>query len=244
MRKPKPTKIVGYLRTSTDDQLLGMDVQKERLDQVAKDRQCPIVRTFLEHESGGDRSRPELDKAIRHARRINAFLVVAKLDRLARDQEFLMGLVNKGLPIIFGDMPDVDFTSTAAGRLNVQILAAFAEFELRCISDRTRSALAILKKNGVKLGKPENLTQDGRERGAKQSAKKSREQAIDDQADIASIAVQMRSQGASLARIAAHLNSEGYPTRHGSEGNGAMGKGGWRPVQVKRILDRLKPSPG
>jgi DNA invertase Pin-like site-specific DNA recombinase len=240
MRKPKPTKIVGYLRTSTDDQLLGIDVQKERLEEVARDRACPIVRTFIEHESGGDRSRPELDKAIRYARRIKAYLVVAKLDRLARDQEFLMGLVNKGLPLIFGDLPDVDFTSTAAGRLNVQILAAFAEFEVRCIRDRTRAALGILKKNGVKLGRPENLTEEGRRRGIQESARRRRQQAVDDQSDIAEVATQMRAEGASLARIAAHLNEEGYPTRDGSEGTGEKGEGGWRPVQVKRILDRLK----
>jgi DNA invertase Pin-like site-specific DNA recombinase len=243
MRKPRPTKIVGYLRTSTEDQLLGIDAQDSRLREIAQAKECTVDSTFTEHESGGLDARPELDKAFRRARRKQAYLCVAKLDRLARDQAFLLRLVDSGLPIIFGDMPDVDFT-TAVGRANLQMLAMFAEFELRCISDRTKAALAILKKKGVKLGKPENLTQEGRIRGARKSARKRRAQAIDDQSDIASIAVAMQAEGASLGRIAAHLNDEGYPTRHGSEFDPDTGSGGWRPVQVKRILDRLKPSGG
>jgi DNA invertase Pin-like site-specific DNA recombinase len=243
MRKPKPTKIVGYLRTSTDDQLLGLEAQDARLQGLAETTGCLIAKVFTEHESGANPERPELDKAIRHARRLKAYLVVAKLDRLSRDQQFLMKLAGGDVPLIFGDMPDVDFT-TAAGRLHLQVLSSFAEFERNRIRERTREALRILKARGVKLGNPRNLTPQARRRGIEETARRRVQRAIDDQADIASIATQMRSQGASLARIATHLNDEGFPTRDGSEGTGEKGEGGWRPVQVKRILDRLKPAGG
>jgi DNA invertase Pin-like site-specific DNA recombinase len=243
MRKPKPTKIVGYLRTSTDDQLLGIDAQDSRLRKLAEEYHCGIAKVFTEHESGANVNRVELDRAIRHARRLRAYLVVAKLDRLSRDQQFLMKLVDGNVPIIFGDMPGLDCT-TSEGRLHLQVLSSFAEFERNRIRDRTREALRILKQNGVKLGKPENLTHQARLKGVAVSARRRRQEAIDDQSDIAEIASRMRREGASLGQIAAHLNSEGFPTRHGSEGTGQPGQGGWRPIQVKRILDRLQPGGG
>jgi DNA invertase Pin-like site-specific DNA recombinase len=243
MRKPKPTKIVGYLRTSTDDQLLGIDAQDSRLRKLAEEYQCDIAKVFTEHESGANIKRVELDRAIRHARRLRAYLVVAKLDRLSRDQQFLMKLVDGNVPIIFGDMPGLDCT-TSEGRLHLQVLSSFAEFERNRIRDRTREALRILKSQGKTLGKPENLTHEGRKRGARKSAEGRREQAIADQSDIAEIAVPMRAAGASLGQIAAYLNAERFPTRDGSEFDPKTGKGGWQPVQVKRILDRLQPGGG
>ena len=66
--KPHPTKIVGYLRTSTEDQLLGMDAQQDRFRDIAARRRCDIEQVFIEHESGGNNDRPELDRAIRLAR--------------------------------------------------------------------------------------------------------------------------------------------------------------------------------
>lgn len=67
MAKPKPDKIVGYRRTSTDDQLLGIEAQDRRLDEIAREKACDVVRTFTEHESGGNAERPELAKALAHA---------------------------------------------------------------------------------------------------------------------------------------------------------------------------------
>ena len=121
MPKHEPTKIVGYLRTSTDDQLLGIDAQESASADRRRQR-CDIAMVFVEHESGGDPERLELDKAIRHARRLKAYLVVAKLDRLARDQHFFMRLVDGNVPIIFGDLADVDFT-TPEGRMISRSLA-------------------------------------------------------------------------------------------------------------------------
>jgi DNA invertase Pin-like site-specific DNA recombinase len=78
-------RIVGYLRTSTDDQRLGIEAQRATLDRLAAERGCEVVRIFVEHESGGDNTRRELDKAVEHVRRVKASELVAKLDRLARN---------------------------------------------------------------------------------------------------------------------------------------------------------------
>jgi DNA invertase Pin-like site-specific DNA recombinase len=230
--RPRRTKIIGYYRTSTDDQRLGIEAQQATLARIAAERGCEIVRTFVEHESGGDNTRVELDKAMRHARRIAATLVVAKLDRLSRDSNFLMKLYDGDVPLIFGDLPEID--GSAASRFMVQVMANMAEFERRRIGERTKEALAELKKKGVKLGTPANLTQEARLKGAKASARKRVARAIDEQSDIAEVAVKLRADGQSLRQIAAHLNEEGYVSRKGAS---------WAPTQVWRILKRLPKSP-
>jgi DNA invertase Pin-like site-specific DNA recombinase len=219
--------IVGYLRTSTDDQLLGIDAQRETLERIASERGCEIVRTFVEHESGGDNERVELVKAMGHARRVGAILVVAKLDRLSRDATFLMGLYDGNVPIIFGDLPEID--GSAASRFMIQMMASMAEFERRRTGERTKAALAVLKARGVKLGTPENLTQETRIRGARKAAIKRTAKALEEMSDVTPIVTRMRSEGKGLQDIADHLNDEGYVTRMGST---------WSATQVMRILNR------
>jgi DNA invertase Pin-like site-specific DNA recombinase len=222
------SKIVGYYRTSTVDQRLGMDAQIATLKRISEERGCEIVRTFLEHESGGDNARVELDKALRHARRINALLVVAKLDRLARDSTFLMKLYDGDVPIVFGDLPEVD--GSAASRFMVQMMANVAEFERRRISERTREALRALKAQGRTLGTPANLTDEARLRGSKSAAVKRIARAIEDQSDIAEVALKLRAEGSSLRQIANHLNAEGYVSRRGCE---------WEDTLVRRVIRRV-----
>jgi len=225
--KTRRCKLVPYRRTSTDDQRLGIEAQDATINRIAAERGCEVVRVFTEHESGGDNDRPELDKAIRHARRVGAALLVAKLDRLARDSGFLMKLFDGDVPIIFGDLPEID--GSAASRLMVQMMANIAEFERRRIGERTSEALQALKEQGKQLGTPANLTDADRIKGAAVSAEKSRARAIDEMADVTPIASQMRSQGLSLQAIADHLNAEGYVTRKGAA---------WSATQVMRILNR------
>jgi DNA invertase Pin-like site-specific DNA recombinase len=229
--KVKPAKIVAYRRTSTDDQLLGIDAQDARLRAIAQEKGCEICRVFTEHESGGHNERPELARALRHAKRVGAYLVVAKLDRLARDSTFLMSLYDGDVPVIFGDLPEVD--GSAASRLMVQMMANIAEFERRRIGERTKEALSVLKARGVKLGTPANLTTDARAKGARNAARARTELAKREMRDIADIASRMRADGATLGAIARHLNDQGELTREGKV---------WRRMQVKRILDRLKPA--
>jgi DNA invertase Pin-like site-specific DNA recombinase len=227
--KARHTKIVAYLRTSTDDQRLGIDAQQITLDRISRDREADIVRTYIEHESGGNCARPELDKAIRHARRIGAVVVVAKLDRLARDSRFLMQLYDGNVPMVFGDLPEID--GSAASRLMVQMMANIAEFERRRIGERTREALAALKAQGRVLGTPGNLTQQARVKGARLAATNRVARAVEEMADVAAVIAPMRAEGRSLRQIAAHLNEEGYVTRKGAA---------WTPTQVLRIARRSK----
>lgn len=235
MATHKPTKIVGYLRTSTDDQLLGIDAQRDRVDQLGRELRCDIAQTFTEHESGGRNDRPELDRALRLARRLRAYLVVAKLDRLSRDQQFIMRLIDGNVPIIFGDLPDID-ASTPEGRMMLVMMSGFAEFERRRIASRTREALRILKARGVALGatnpKCRNLTPEARAKGSAEAARRRTAQAVDEQSDIAELAAGRRAEGKSLRAIAAELNDQGYPTREGAK---------WTATQVLRVLRRTPP---
>lgn len=247
MGKRRPTSIVGYLRTSTEDQLLGIEAQRRRVQDLASEYNCLIDHIYEEHESGGDNGRPELDRAIRHARRLRAFLVVAKLDRLTRDQVFLGRLVDGNVPIIFGDLPDIDFT-TPEGRMMLQVFGTFAEFERRRIGARTREALHILKARGVRLGasnpRCRNLGPEARARGVAAAARNRTARAVEEQSDVAAIAAEKRAEGLSLRKIAAHLNEEGYPTRDGcraaTDPETGKPRGGWSAAQVKRVLDRAR----
>jgi DNA invertase Pin-like site-specific DNA recombinase len=218
---------VGYRRTSTDDQLLGIDAQDETLNRIAAQRGAGYARVFTEHESGGNNERAELNRAIHHARRIGGILVVAKLDRLARDAEFLIHLHNSNVPIIFGDLPEVD--GTPSGRMMVQMMAVFAEFERRRIGERTKEALAVLKAQGRRLGTPGNLKPEHRAKGRAVAIQRKIARAIAETTDVTPIAVEMRRRGCTLQQIADRLNLDGYVTRQGAR---------WTTTPVLRVLRR------
>ena len=232
MRSPtQPDKLVAYRRTSTNDQRLGIDAQDATLRRIAAEKGCPVVKEFTEHESGGNNDRPELDKAIRFARRVGATVVVAKLDRLSRDSQFLLKLYGGDVPLIFGDLPEVD--GSAASRLIVQMMANIAEFERRRIGERTKEALAELKASGVRLGTPTNLKPEHRIKGAKAASAARTRAAVEQMSDVAELAMPLRRDGYSFAKIARYLNDQEYPTRKGRR---------WTGKQVKRVLDRLHPA--
>jgi DNA invertase Pin-like site-specific DNA recombinase len=220
-------KSVIYRRTSTEEQVLSIDAQDETGARLAAQRGWKVARTYTEHESGGNNDRPELAKALAHARRIGAVLIVAKLDRLARDQRFLMALYDGNVPLVFGDLPEVD--GTPAGRLIVQIMASVAEFERRRMGERMKDWHRVRKAKGLRSGTPRNLVQEHRIKGAKCAAAERAKRAVDEMADVIMVAAELRTAGRSLREIARALNVEGYVTRRGKS---------WTHPLVLRLLGR------
>jgi DNA invertase Pin-like site-specific DNA recombinase len=117
---------------------LGLDGQAIAVEAYSKQIGKPIVARYTEVESGKRADRPELARALAHARRNKATLCVAKLDRLARNVEFLARVMNSAVDFVACDNP-------AANRLTLHILAAVAEAEAKSISERTKTALAAAK---------------------------------------------------------------------------------------------------
>ncbi|MFC7553473.1 recombinase family protein [Pseudoroseomonas wenyumeiae] len=139
---------VAYLRVSTDKQGrsgLGLEAQQAAIDVFLSPNDRLLSPPFIEVESGRKVGRPQLHAALALCRKRRATLLVAKLDRLARDAHFLLGLQKAGVDFVAADMP-------SANRLTVGIMALVAEEEARAISARTKAALAAAKARGMKLG--------------------------------------------------------------------------------------------
>src|SRR3989304_9835115 len=138
-------KIVAYVRLSKKKQLTSFDVQRETIEQFARLHNGTIIASYREVESGRKRNRPQLLKALEHAKYSGAKLVVAKLDRLARDVNFMSNLMEAGVEFAICDFPE-------ATPLLIHLLAAIAEYEAKLIRDRTREALKQKRRDGVLLG--------------------------------------------------------------------------------------------
>lgn len=143
-------KIISYIRVSTQKQGLsglGMEAQEEAVKQYIKATGAKLVAEFVEVESGRktDKERPELARALEACKKNKAVLVVAKLDRLARNVFFISGLMEAKVKFLALDMPQ-------ANELTLHVMAAFAEHEAKRISERTKAALAVAKNRGVALG--------------------------------------------------------------------------------------------
>jgi len=203
--------IVAYYRVSTRKQGesgLGLEAQPSCVGDYARYGQHDIITTFQEIETGKRADRPELAKAIAHAKRSKATLVIAKLDRLARNAHFRSSLMESRVEFVCCDNPH-------ANRLTLHILAAVAEDEATRISERTKAALAAYKARGGKLGTPANLTPEAGRRGAA---------ATSAQAQTAYAALlpelrQWRAAGLCFREIAAMLNGGGHTTRTGAPWN-------------------------
>jgi len=220
-------RFIAYFRVSTARQGrsgLGLDAQRDAVETYLKSERGDLIETFVEVESGSKDDRPNLEAALAMCRVHNATLIIAKLDRLARNVEFIARLMNSRVEFIATDMPE-------ANRLTVHIMAAMAEHEREMISIRTKAALAQAKVRGVKLGGDRGNIHLHAKSGAAKSAAIRSATANDRALDLLPLVKDAVGSGAtSLSRIAETLDKRGVSTPRG---------GKWSRTQVKSLLDRL-----
>jgi DNA invertase Pin-like site-specific DNA recombinase len=212
-------KLVAYYRVSTQKQGrsgLGLEGQQAAVAAHVKATGGKIIASFQEIETGKRYDRPELARAIAACRRHRATLVIAKLDRLARNVHFVSGLMEAKVPFVCCDNP-------TATPLTIHILAAVAEDEAKRISERTKAALAAAKARGVALGNPANLKRAARRQGTAANIEAAQEHA----AKALPLARKLRQAGESLTAIAEKLTDSGILTRCGKA---------WSATAVMRLL--------
>lgn len=217
------SRFVSYARVSTAQQGrsgLGLEAQRAAVASYVAGR-GELLREFLEVETGKgadalDR-RPELRAALVMCRKDRAVLLIAKLDRLARNVHFVTGLIESGVDFIAVDMPN-------ANKVMIQMHAVMSEYERDQISARTRAALQAAKARGIVLGAagPANLRRNIKER----------------QDNAAAFAERLRPlltsmSGLSQREKAVRLNAMGVTTPRGGQ---------WQQGQVSRLEARLDPT--
>ena len=213
-------KWVSYLRVSTDKQGatgLGIEAQRKAVLDFLNGGSWQLAAEFVEVESGKNSDRPQLACALATCKRLKARLVIARLDRLARNVHFISGLMERKIDFVACDMPN-------ATPMMLHIYAAVAEQEAKNISERTRVALAAARGRGVKLGGP-NLDRD-RTKGHEQN----RANAAKFAANVLPIVQQIRAAGVVSTRgIAKALNDRGVRTARGTT---------WHNSTVRDLLKR------
>lgn len=243
-------KFVSYIRVSTQKQGssgLGLAAQREAINNYLNGGNWKLVKELVEVESGKNSDRPKLADALSLCRLHRATLLVAKLDRLARNVAFISALMEAGVKFVAVDLP-------MANELTVHVMASMAQYEAKAISERTRLALDAAKKRGVKkdgtplvlggLIKPNGDVRMSRERWDRIAAKGRVEgtqarsaNASKWAADVLPVIEDIRKEykqdeddqdaEPSLRYLANALNERGIETRRG---------GLWSAVQVQRIL--------
>lgn len=221
---PRTPKYIAYYRVSTKRQGLsglGLDAQRESVAAYMAGK-GKLVAEFVEVEHGTRKGnhRPQLAAALAQCRVHNATLLIAKLDRLARNVAFTSNLMESSVDFVACDFPQ-------ANRLTIHILASVAEHEAEMISTRTRLALQAAKRKGVALGGDRGNCGSIYRKGNKASAKVRGERAAARAADLLPVIDAIKAAGAvSLRQIAEGLNHRGIPTARGGE---------WSAVQVSRL---------
>jgi DNA invertase Pin-like site-specific DNA recombinase len=239
MAKEHSGGFVAYYRVSTNRRSgLGRDAQVAAVRAYLNGGDWHLVGEFEEIESERRNPRPELDRALKLARRHRVPLVVAKVDRLTRSAAFLQRLLESDVEILLCDLPKIEGPT---GRTLLRQMVTVAKLEGEMISARTKSALAAFRERESK--KPEGqrrrlggrrrtqLTDDARASGGKLLA----ERALQRAADMADTIKAVQAAGmTTLQGIADELNRRGIPT--------ATEVGEWQPAQVQRVLRRIAAS--
>ena len=222
---PAPCKtFVTYLRLSRESRggrNYGLEAQRRDLDlflgQLCPEAgDCMEIATYVEIQSGADDDRPELAKAIEHAKREGDELLVSKLDRLSRRVAFIAGLLeDRRLGFRVANMPHAD-------KFQLHIYAALAEQEREFIGARTKAGLAAAKARGVQLG--------GTRPGTLRVNAAAKARAAGEAEKLRAVLAPMVAAGMPLRAMGQALAGAGTVTRTGAP----LG-----PSQVARILQRL-----
>jgi DNA invertase Pin-like site-specific DNA recombinase len=208
-------KFVAYYRVSTQRQGqsgLGLEAQQKAVSDYLNGGDWKLVAEFTEVESGRRKNRPQLASALEAARQQKATLVIAKLDRLARNVAFVANLMESKVDFVAVDFPQ-------ANRLTLHILAAVAEHEAKVTGERTKVALQAAKARGTELG-----------HNGKKLARQYKAQALDRASGLAGVVTELRAKADTVRGLAQALNARGIPTARGGE---------WHPSGVLRLLRRI-----
>jgi len=210
------TNWIGYARISTDTSRQGssLDNQEEVIKSFVARTGGHLVKIYKEEISGTDDGREGLKLALEECRKTGAHLVVAKLDRLGRSVRKIQEILDSDVEFTAVDFPQ-------GSRMQFQLLACFAEFEARTISERVRKSMQFLKSQGRVFGNP-NIRQV-QQAGAMANKRKCEEYVR----EIRPMVQGMRDAGSTLKTIASRLNDLKIKTRYGSS---------WSPTHVHRLL--------
>lgn len=210
---------IAYYRVSTGRQGqsgLGLDAQRQAVRDHLSAAPGDLIAEYTEIESGSRSDRPELAGALAACKAQKATLIIAKLDRLARNVAFIANLMESGVEFVAVDNPH-------ASKLMLHMLAAFAEHEREQISARTKAALAVAKARGAKLGANGVLLAAKRKTEASEFAK-----------SLAATIAELRDQGYStVCALRDELNLRGICSASGRH---------WHIPTVHRLLAKLSPT--
>lgn len=172
-----------------------------------------LINEYEEIESGKNNNRPELLKAIEQCKKDKAILLIAKLDRLSRNASFIFTLRDSNIEFVCTDIPE-------ANSVTIGIMAVLAQDERERISKRTKDALAELKRKGVKLGSPQNLTNDARLKGIEATIQKALNN--ENNRKATALIISLKKDNLSYRKIAFELNKNGFKTSMGKEFSGSQ----------------------
>jgi DNA invertase Pin-like site-specific DNA recombinase len=210
-------RFISYIRVSTAEQGesgLGLEAQRHAVKRYVESISATVIEEFVEIESGAKNDRSQLKAALDSCKHPKATLVIAKLDRLARNVAFISALMESGVSFVAVDNPH-------ANKLMIHMLAAFAEHERDQISSRTKAALAAAKARGVVLGKY----------GKEVLAKRNREAALGRARDLTGVVREMSARGMTIQGMSDEMNRRGIPTARG---------GKWHPATTHQLLKRVQ----